>query len=1214
MRVLCAWLRTVGVLCALGVSCALWVAAPALAHSHYTYASSFGVAGSGAGGLSSPQSVAVDQETGNVYVADTGNNRVDEFEADGVFVRAWGWGVLNGAAEAQVCTTSCLPGIPSSAPGALEAPTFIAVDDSPGGEGDVYVADQGHELESPDNLVSKFDKNGHLIETWGAKGQLNGSSAPEGQFGELSGIAVDGTGNLWVYVGSTFAAPDTHMYEFEQGGGFTQSWTEPLNGGEYYPHGIAVDGSDNLYISSTVSVGVSSGPSGPKSFVDGAVLKYGSSGGFLGQMTETPVIAGVAVAGLTVDPVTNDVYVDTGSSVKHFASSCKPEAGVCTPLESFGTSQSVGGAGLAVDSASGSVYVAVPGSDAIVVFEPEVLSPPTVEGQSVSLVTSSSATFSASVDPRGLEAKYRFEYGPTSAYGETVPVPGGVVGSGFEAQEVSAHVQDLSASTTYHFRVVSYNEKGTAYGADQTFVTQTSGGALVLPDDRQWEMVTPAQKQGALFYGQNYAWWSNAPKPFVAEAAADGSGIVNLASQPTESEPQGYSGEVSVLSRRGGTGWSSRVIAPPHDEGTGTNQLNKGVEYRFFSEDLSKGIVQPFGSFTPLSPEAAESTAYLKTNYASGNTEEFCTSLCFRPLVAAANVSSGTVFGEETNGKCKGFICGPYFEDATPDLSHIILSSGVEFVPSSGGSVQYEWSAGRLQPLDILPEGEEGLARLAGARLTGASSRVYDVARAIENGLESREAEADGSTRALSSDGTRAVLLGKPRSTGKYHLYDRDMAQGKTVRLDIFQGIAPGPETGAPEYMTASVDGSRIFFLDRERLTANASLSGSDLYEYDLNAPEGSRLRDLTGNGGSGEPVNVQMVLGASEDGSYVYYVNAVGVYVSDEGHSRLVAGDPTVGNGWSRVSPDGRWLAFMSNMDLTGYDTHDAITGHPDEEVYLYSVASGTLVCASCDPTGARPVGVESNKTFSLVGGAMANGIWTAANVPPRTLYDGGGGGSRYQPRYLSNAGVLFFDSFDALVPQDVDGTQDVYEYEPVGDGSCSGSSVTFSERSGGCVNLISAGTSADESAFLDASATGGDVFFLTTSKLVSQDFDNALDVYDAHTCRAEAPCYPLAPTVPPACSTGDGCKVAPSPQPSIFGPTSSATFSGAGNVVPSPPASGVKRKSLTRAQKIATALKACHKKGRRQRVLCERRVRQSYAAASRKPRGTGIGARSGK
>jgi hypothetical protein len=208
----------------------------------------------------------------------------------------------------------------------------------------------------------------------------------------------------------------------------------------------------------------------------------------------------------------------------------------------------------------------------------------------------------------------------------------------------------------------------------------------------------------------------------------------------------------------------------------------------------------------------------------------------------------------------------------------------------------------------------------------------------------------------------------------------------------------------------------------------------------------------------------------------------------------------------------------------------------------------------------------------------------------------------------------VLFFNSFDALAPQDVDGTQDVYEYEPVGNGSCNGSSVTFSVRSEGCIDLISAGTSAEESAFLDASATGEDVFFLTTSKLVSQDFDNALDVYDAHTCRTEAPCYPPAPTVPPACSTGDGCKVAPSPQPSIFGPTSSATFSGAGNVVPSPPTSGVKRKSLTRAQKIATALKVCHKKAHRQTALCERRARRRYATASRKPRGTGIGARSGK
>ena len=68
------------------------------------------------------------------------------------------------------------------------------------------------------------------------------------------------------------------------------------------------------------------------------------------------------------------------------------------------------------------------------------------------------------------------------------------------------------------------------------------------------------------------------------------------------------------------------------------------------------------------------------------------------------------------------------------------------------------------------------------------------------------------------------------------------------------------------------------------------------------------------------------------------------------------------------RVSPNGRWLAFMSNRSLTGYDMHDAFSGRPDEEVYLYDASGDKLVCASCNPSGARPVGVERLRGITVV------------------------------------------------------------------------------------------------------------------------------------------------------------------------------------------------------------------------------------------------------
>jgi hypothetical protein len=129
------------------------------------------------------------------------------------------------------------------------------------------------------------------------------------------------------------------------------------------------------------------------------------------------------------------------------------------------------------------------------------------------------------------------------------------------------------------------------------------------------------------------------------------------------------------------------------------------------------------------------------------------------------------------------------------------------------------------------------------------------------------------------------------------------------------------------------------------------------------------------------------------------------------------------------------------------------------------------------------------------------------------------------------------------------------VYEYEPPGIGSCSAANVTFSPRSAGCVNLISSGESAEESAFLDASENGDDVFFLSAAKLTPQDKETSLSVYDAHVCGAEGvPCAPVV-TPPPPCTTEASCKPAPTPQPTLYAPPASATFSGPGNLAPPPP-----------------------------------------------------------
>ena len=114
----------------------------------------------------------------------------------------------------------------------------------------------------------------------------------------------------------------------------------------------------------------------------------------------------------------------------------------------------------------------------------------------------------------------------------------------------------------------------------------------------------------------------------------------------------------------------------------------------------------------------------------------------------------------------------------------------------------------------------------------------------------------------------------------------------------------------------------------------------------------------------------------------------------------------------------------------------------------------------------------------------------------------------------------------------------------------------------------LISSGTSRKNRLSLTQAKTGDDVFFLTGASLVKADFDTALDIYDAHECSLSA-CIPEAAEPAAPCTSESSCKAPPTPQPEIFGAPASATFSGAGNITPTPPAG--KAKPPTRAELLA-------------------------------------------
>jgi streptogramin lyase len=147
------------------------------------FQSSFGSQGSGAGQLSSPASVTVD-ESGNEWVADRANNRVDEFSSTGEFKLGLGWGVVDGAEKLETCTTStsCRAGL--TGPGTAE----FGNPEHYGGQLTGIVASGGHiwVLDAGNLRLLEFSTSGEYIKQ--ITGVLIGAN----------GIAADAAGNLYV--------------------------------------------------------------------------------------------------------------------------------------------------------------------------------------------------------------------------------------------------------------------------------------------------------------------------------------------------------------------------------------------------------------------------------------------------------------------------------------------------------------------------------------------------------------------------------------------------------------------------------------------------------------------------------------------------------------------------------------------------------------------------------------------------------------------------------------------------------------------------------------------------------------------------------------------------------------------------------------------------------------------------------------------------------
>ena len=1241
--VLCALCAS---LSALAIVCATAQALPARGR---VLSGSFAGPGSAAGQLSQPAGVAIDEASGDVYVVDRANNRIERFGPHGEFVSTWGWGVSDGKPEFETCQTACQAGIAGDGPGQLHDPQAIAIDNSVNpsdpSRGDVYVVSDGR-LEHAH--LAKFTGAGEPL------GALKQSGHEPKWEGALDGLAVDANGRLWVYRGLEAEGvverfTDATPNKFEEPALETNVFC-PKPGFAVSASGEAVyvdHERENLF-------GGCPGEEGetPRPVVAAALTSSGET-----LQLHRPALDPLQTDALAVNSSSGEVIADNIATVASFTAAGAPIQHLTLP------GSEPAGSGLALNAATRTLYVADTAADTVDVFSREPPGKPTVSALAAQNLTPTSAQLSAQVDPTGADTHYYFQYGTedcarTPEACTNVPAPpGNDIGEGFIDQPASVQLPGLKPATTYHYRLIAVNNYGQAEGSE-TFGSLTTLAAAtgVLADERSWELVSPPNKDGS------------AIEPLRAEggliqSSQDGNAITYVANGPIVPEPEGNRAPypTQALATRSAAGWSSQQIVTPRSTGEGFIP-GEAPEYRFFSQDLSASLVQPDNQAQvepfeqpPLSSEASEKTMYVRDSQTG----------TYLPLVTSANDTAGTRFGRELE-----------FLSATPDLSHVVFYSEVPLTVGGEAGI-YEWQAGQpLEQVSVLPGGAPALEPALGANshnvrgaISGDGSRVFFTA----------ESEIDNN------------------GSGEFvrHLYMRDLQSDTTIQLDATQ--APIPEPGEEEsevaFQAASSDGSKVFFTDTARLTQDSNLepvpgsttNPADLYECEIILRDGKpacQLTDLTVEQNGGESAGVlDIVPGVSEDGSYVYFIaNGVlapgaepghcvrvnieqpppgatcNLYMWHQGTIGLVAtlsdedapdwgrSEAIIKGGESsieplqdlsdvtaRVSPDGRYLAFMSNRSLTGYDNVDsnpAAKGARDEEVYLYDAAAKLLLCASCNPNGRPPQGVfdteKAGEGLGLLVDRRADWAykpktpaptahWLAASIPGWTpLSISSAAQALRQPRYLTDTGRLFFDSADPLVP--VQGAQtrtevvngeatqvgieNVYEHEPAGNGSCAAQE--------GCTGLISSGTSPQESAFLDASENGNDAFFLTAQPLVAADRDTNFDLYDARVCTVESPCLTSESASPRPCETTDSCRSVTPGGEAPLAPAGTATASAqppASSPTPTPqhPVAKPPAKPATRAEKLAKALRRCrarYQHSHMRRVRCERQARRTYAA----------------
>jgi hypothetical protein len=641
--------------------------------------------------------------------------------------------------------------------------------------------------------------------------------------------------------------------------------------------------------------------------------------------------------------------------------------------------------------------------------------------------------------------------------------------------------------------VVGIGARAAVLGAALALVWAALASAAVLPDGRRYELVSPVAKNGTEVITQTNKVHLTPDANAITYSALGGFGDLD-----------GSAFDFQYMAKRTGqpgtNGWSSHGINPLARPVTLLHaEHNVSTFVDAFTPDLSAGIYKTWRPMVDAPNVREVSNLYRITGLTAVD-----------PRTAQIMTDSVNAVPPSWAQFLNGFFIRtirPFFVGASTDLTHVVFESVLNLTadaPPQDGFCQF---AGFGCPTSLY-ENADGMVRLVGRIPDVGQTACDDVVGPRCVTAPTSEAGVSASTewypeRMVSQDGRR-IYFAAPG--------------GIYLRED---GVRTEELATSGTLWTASRDGSRAFFTTDQSLIPGDAGS-SDVYMYDRDADPGSRFTLVSAPTFAAPPGGASAVIDASADGRSLYFVysgqlvpeatNAIaGIYRWQEGGQlrfigKLVDsfeaginGPRTIWTGisqarTSRVTPDGRHLLFMTTRDR-GFRGIGGFAGYEHNnhrELYLYSADTGRLVCASCNPTG-RPATADA-----LIDVRENEATSQSTTDSSQALTDDGR--------------RVFFNTAEALVPEDFNGRPDPYEYD----------------AQTGRVHLLSSGQSTAPSYFVEASANGNDVFIVTRERLVGWDVDNLYDLYDARVGGG----FPEPPPALPAC-TGDACLPAAATSP---------------------------------------------------------------------------------